>query len=249
MEIQAKQILVVPDIHQDIAWFDRVIKDANGRYEHIVFLGDILDEKSKFAASKKDTCEFILRIHRGEFGPFTQLLGNHDAQYMESCKANLQYSQMRWRRYACGRFSNNRSIAINKIIHETWKDVKLFARYGNYVLSHAGIGPHLWDFRLTREHNFEILANEADKALVTIDSANHRMLVASVHRGGLYPHAGLTWQCFENDFADFPEIGKQIVGHTRFDTPAFKGNSVCIDCKQTYYVLLDASGNIEFRKI
>jgi len=257
-QIQAERCLVLGDIHQDLAYAKTAIEREKGNYDHIITLGDEFDtHKSTEVAGIKETALFVKSLCEGDFGPITQILGNHSAPYMECWSANQRYSHKHHLLNKCGGFTNSKSIEINKILSwDNWRKFQLFAEFGGFLLSHGGIHPSFWNFYKTREENLDSLWEEADDALRSISIKPSRLLEAGQARGGRALIPGLIWQDWTEEHQYDEEIGPELIGHTQqYNTVRYKFSAdkskktYCLDGSQTTYALLDKNGVIEFKSI
>lgn len=252
-QINAERCLVLPDIHQDLAFARTALEREKGNYDHVITLGDEFDSHKSFpqVAGTKETVRFVISLQEGAYGPVTQLIGNHNLAYMESWSANSKYSHKHHIYNSCSGFTNSKSIEINKILTwENWRKFQLFCEFGGYLISHAGFHPSYWNFYKTKEENLDALWDEADDALRLISIKSSRLFGCGQARGGRLNYGSPIWLDWEYEFTDNPEIPPQICGHTAFENCIRKiGRSYCLDGHQTTFALIDKNGNIEFKTI
>lgn len=251
-QISASSCLIIPDVHQDLEWVERVIAAEKGNFDRIIFTGDFFDSRKKhpLVSSTKEAAKFVKGLCAGSHGPVTILIGNHELPLMECWFANQKYSHKRFVRNACSGFTNSKSIEVNKILSwENWRKFELFCEFGGYVISHAGIHPNFWNFYKSREDNLRALWDEGEEALRTIGIKQSHLFEAGYARGGSSAFGGLVWLDFSDEFQDNTEIGPQLVGHSQSDVLRKNGESWCLDCGQSAYVLLSKSGDLTIRHL
>jgi hypothetical protein len=249
MQRLARSCLVIPDVHQDLAWVERIfacerIDAPDCPHEEIVFLGDYFDSRRppRTRAGVAATCVWLNEKHR-TLGPRAVfLLGNHDVQYLEARSACLQHRTPRHLRYKCGAaFSHSAAKQIAKTLSAGfWRDARLFVQVNGWLLSHAGLTSVPWSAGATWDESRAVLEASCVKALRTTSGPDvpHPLLQAGRARGGDAPVGGITWLDWDDEFEDtFPL--PQIVGHTVSETGARRrGRSWCLDGGQTCYGIL-----------
>lgn len=250
MTVSAQRCLIIPDVHQDIAWVERILalEDAGDTSpDLIVFLGDYFDSHRPVTqrAGIAETCVYLdaLRVRLGARAVF--LLGNHDVQYLEARAACLAHRTPRNLRYHCGAsFSHSAAKRIAKdLSREFWADARLTVNVNGWLLSHAGVAAEHWPLRATPADSLRALDLACVAALQTITAplAPHPLLEAGRVRGGDAEVGGVTWLDWDDEFEDslpFP----QIVGHTSNESGARqRGRSWCLDGAQSCYGVLTGS--------
>lgn len=250
--INAEKLLVVSDIHQDIFYFKELLEREAGNYDHILLNGDFIDshKNQTLIYGAKATAMFILELQEGKYGPCSFNLGNHDTPVMESWRFNRQFQHKHNLFNACSGFTSSKSMEVNKVFTwENWRKFHLFHRFGDYIISHAGIHPTFWSEHKTVEENLDLLWKETEEALELISVMPSKYLAAGYGRGGLSKYPGLTWQDWNTEFVCRLPLG-QIVGHTGKHNCIRKINkSYCVDGHQSTYCILDINGPIEFKSI
>jgi 3',5'-cyclic AMP phosphodiesterase CpdA len=251
MPLNARRCLIIPDVHQDIAWVERILmrEDAGDvSPDLIVFLGDYFDSRRPVTqrAGTAETCVYLdaLRVRLGERAIF--LLGNHDVQYLEARAACLARRTPRHLRYKCGAaFSHSAAKRIAKDLSpEFWSAARLFVSVNGWLLSHAGVAAEHWPLRAIPVDSLRAFDEACVAALETITAplASHPLLEAGRVRGGDAEVGGITWLDWDDEFADelpFP----QVVGHTSDESGARqRGCSWCLDGGQTCYGVLGPAG-------
>jgi len=244
------RIILVPDIHQNIAWFKRII-EKEGRGAHYVLMGDYFDARGEEATD--DLEGFCL-----EFGKalseidYEALIGNHDALYFErerNCEKVDGEEFFGGSQYVfeiCGVSSVfERTRIIKKNLPQFLKSLKPYTTVGEYLVSHAGFNKRHFD-------NF----NKIDKILGrlyynTISPPEENNIVLSIgrSRGGRDVVGGILWQDLGEFKDNLPQ--PQIFAHNREQgKPIQIGHSWMIDMAQTYYgVYSQETKNLTFEKI
>ena len=242
--------MVIPDVHQDIAWVERILRKEKD-WDHCVFLGDYFDTKRKVdeVAGIRETARFIKELGERFGDRVTFLWGNHDIPYWEMKK--------RMRTGNTEEFFYDAGVLIRKSkVHQIFKEwddnfvarLRLFQPVNGVLLSHAGVDRSLWPEAETSEESFQMLEQSCKEALLTIHRQRHPLLMAGASRGGIMPVGGITWNCWIGDFCSNIPI-PQIVGHTASDSGVRqKGKSYCIDGGQTCYAVIEGK-EIWFGKV
>lgn len=247
----AQRCLVVPDVHQDLAWVARILAKEDttpAPPDLVVFLGDYFDthRKPRERASAIDTCAWLdaARERFGERAVF--LLGNHDIQYLEARPACLARRTPRFLGTRCGSaFTHNTAKRVAKDLSpEFWRAARLFVCVNGWLLSHAGLAVALWPAATTTGESLARLDAQCREALdaLALRRPVHPLLQAGRVRGGDAPVGGFTWLDWDDEFEDALPL-PQIVGHTVDSGGARqRGRSWCLDGGQTCYGLITPEG-------
>lgn len=251
MRYSAQRCLILPDVHQDIAWAERVFaQEATGGTppDLVVFLGDYFDShrSPEARATVTATCAWLDATRRrlGERGVF--LLGNHDVQYLEARPACLAHRSPRALGTQCGSaFSLTTAKRIAKDLPaEFWHDTRLFVRVNGWLLSHAGLAPAHWPAAATIDESIARLDTRCREALASLapDRPTDPLLQAGLVRGGDAEIGGITWLDWDCEFEDALPL-PQIVAHTASHQGARQnGRSWCLDGAQGTYGVLTPEG-------
>lgn len=251
IHIQTLRCLIIPDIHQNLSWVERVLAKedvAPRRPDLIVFLGDYFDSHrpSEERATVAATCAWLNAAHErlGQRAVF--LLGNHDVQYLEAKPACDRYRTPRHLGTRCGAaFTHNNAKRIARDLSpEFWRAARLFVCVNEWLLSHAGLAPGHWPVGPTTEASLTRLAAQCRDALAMLAPGRpvHPLLQAGRVRGGDAAIGGITWQDWDDEFEDALPL-PQIVGHTVNEAGARqRGRSWCLDGNQTCYGVLTPDG-------
>lgn len=250
MMLHFQRCLLIPDVHQDVAWVARILAREQD-CDFVVFLGDYFDTRLKRArVGKAATCEYLLEVRQVLRGRVRFLLGNHDIQYLEAKPACDLHRKARQLFYRCGSaFTHAGAQKVAKHLpKEFWDDARLFVAMNGFLMSHAGLAREFWPRADSTDASLAALQRECAEALVTMRREPHRLLDAGSVRGGDAAIGGITWLDWDAEFTDELPL-PQIVGHTGNAVGArCKGRSWCIDGLQTCYGLLTPSG-LEVRRV
>jgi len=245
MIYHTKHIVIIPDVHQDIAWVKRILAQET-EADLFVFLGDYFDSHLalKHRTSTAATCRFLIDLqkHLGERIVF--LLGNHDIQYLEARRDCLRHHVPRHLSYRCGSaFKASAAAKIAKHLPTVfWSNARLFVEVNGWLLSHAGVHSSFWPKRPSVAESLISIQSECEHALRDINHTNDPLLQAGLVRGGEARNGGITWQDWNDEFRDDLPL-PQIVGHTSNPNGARQlGRSWCIDGGQTCYGILTSAG-------
>ncbi|MFP4282321.1 MAG: metallophosphoesterase [Opitutales bacterium] len=270
-----RPILLIPDIHQN----DRFLASVLERHPpeslaEIILLGDLLDARSD-AFKTADALAGVLRqlheIREEERCTVTQLLGNHDWDYLQmwplverSVTGKLSDVAVEFSIYAlslctAGALMEPADVNLPYTPEDDdllwplawWKEARLGVFRRGYLISHAGLHPDHLPADLERsgssvESYLNMQLGEAWKRLEGGGAASETspLLRAGRARGGELARGGPLWLDWKHEFEDalpFP----QIVGHTPDARPRRSGRSWCLDCAQTHAALLHADGRLE----
>lgn len=245
MMLHANRCLIIPDVHQNIAWVERIFAQEH-ECDLVVFLGDYFDTylPPKLRTGVAATCDYLetKRSELGAKGIF--LLGNHDIQYLEAKPACDLHKTPRNLHYKCGSaFKHSAASKVAKgLTPEFWQNTRLFVCVNGWLLSHAGLAPALWPQRPTITDSLAALNEECQTALLTMKREPHPLLQAGRARGGNASIGGITWLDWDDEFSDSLPC-PQIVGHTGSAQGARKkSRSWCLDGHQTCYGVLTSEG-------
>jgi 3',5'-cyclic AMP phosphodiesterase CpdA len=246
----ASRCLVIPDVHQDLAWVERILARENadpaapGPPDLIVFLGDYFDSRRtpRERASVTATCAWLDAARDRFADRVVFLLGNHDIQYLEARHSCLARHTPRLLGTQCGAaFSQNTAKQIARDLSpEFWGAARLFVCVNGWLLSHAGLAPAHWPAAPTTDASLRLLDAECRAALdaLALRRPVHPLLRAGLVRGGEAPTGGITWLDWDDEFEDGLPL-PQLVGHTASPGGARqRGRSWCLDGAQTCYGVL-----------
>ena len=94
-EINANKLLCFGDAHQDIEWCKAILEREKGNYDHILFLGDMIDSYWSYPRvyTAKETAKFFNILQQGAYGPVSFVMGNHDCCVRECFPFNKRFTQ------------------------------------------------------------------------------------------------------------------------------------------------------------
>jgi len=241
MHLQIDKCLLIPDVHQDIPWLDRILGRETD-WGRVIFLGDYFDSKQplRLRTGVGATCDYLNKLHRELGNRAVFLLGNHDIQYLEAKPACDAHRTPRNLNYKCGSaYSHSAATKIAKgLAPEFWAESRLFVHVNGWLVSHAGVDARLWPKAANVDEALGALEQEAKLALVSMKRGPHPLLQAGRVRGGDADFGGITWLDWDAEFRDALPL-PQIVGHTSNTRGARqKGRSWCLDGRQSCYGLL-----------
>ncbi len=247
MNFASERCLILPDIHQNIAWVNDVLA-GEPVCDRVVFLGDYFDSSLplKRRTGVGATCSWLNEMLRKLGTRAVFLLGNHDVQYLEAKPACDRHRTPRHLGTKCG--SAFTHSTAKRIAHDLdpafWRNARLFVCVNGWLLSHAGLAPIHWPVSTELESSLTQLDDACLTALQTLSPHRlpHPLLQAGRVRGGDAPVGGITWLDWDDEFDDGLPL-PQIVGHTGSKAGARqRGRSWCLDGQQTCYGILTPSG-------
>lgn len=203
--------LVIPDIHEQHGYLEG-IEPLIERAERVVFLGDHFDT---FGMPQPErTYEAILKYIDNP--KVTMLLGNHDCHYAFDNQGFL-----------CSGFREPTRLVVERELGpEVWRKFRLWAKVGDYLVSHAGFHQSMIGLSLNDDGGISFI----EEALAGDCPSIFR---AGWARGGRQPVGGCTWLDWNDEFSHI--YGRpQIVGHTQGNKVRKKGldderPSYCVD--------------------
>ena len=252
-------ILVIPDVHQDYAFYVRCMALISGRdIGEVILLGDLLDAKTasgKLISSVRSLLHSVDRLfHRSQI-PVTLLWGNHDWKYWgfrRKIEEIGKKAESHFKFFANYDLSIQTTGVLTEEIDDTgrcpfdlWSRAELVTgRYG-WLISHAGVHSSLWPAGADLEDGVGRLNAEMKRlAMDPFSDWKNPLLGAGPARGGSDAVGGPLWQDFLQEFTDdlpFP----QIVGHTRTPEVLREGRSYCLDACQQVCGILHPDSTLE----
>jgi hypothetical protein len=243
LETSSARLLLIPDVHQHVAWAERVLA-AGADCERIIFLGDYFDTGERDRASIAETCAFLARAQEALGERVTFLLGNHDIQYLEAKSYCDRYARPRHLKYTCGgAYANARAKKVAKHLPASfWTAAKLATFVNGWLISHAGVARAFWPEAPDPDTALALLLERSANAQAQLRSFPDPLLLPGTCRGGTQAVGGITWLDWDEEFDDSGIPFPQIVGHTSNPIgPRQKGRSWCLDGCQTSYGILEGS--------
>jgi hypothetical protein len=245
------RLLLIPDIHQDIAFLARLIDRENlDRFDQIILLGDYFDATMEAYSGEEATrltAQFLLELVRKYPRKIRLLWGNHDIFYCRMREYVLRVGQAGIEEEDVDpemREAFLRALWINEVWPgEMWFRLELAVRHEDTLFSHAGIHPRYWPSGRP-EAALEALLTEWEGVIGNLfENEDHPLLEAGPARGGQQMVGGPLWLDWESEFVDELPY-RQIVGHSADQKPRQKGRSWCIDCGQRGYGIVE-NGELE----
>lgn len=208
--------LIIPDIHLQHLKAEKIIKSVQPDF--VVFLGDYFDDWGDTPEKNLETANWL--VSSLDQKNRTHVFGNHDVSY-----AFRPYG------YKCSGYTVEKDAAINSVMQNHWRKLRLFTYAHDYLCTHSGVTNQLYNINDEFHSHFENdCANALDDAFN--ENSPHKLLRIGRSRGGKEPVGGIIW-CDSSEFKPIKDV-KQIFGHTPQRTPRelFK-NNWCIDSRSS----------------
>lgn len=245
------KVLVVPDIHEDLAFLRSVVESEHYTIcDKVVFLGDYFDNRAGPKAdpaqfSSTETAKIIRELKEREPDRIDLLCGNHDITYLALQPILGGDYEAPFNRLLAMMLDGFNKLDVAKSINEVWDvpfwhQLKCAVVYDGVLYSHAGIHLMNWPNGDTVEQSFAKLeANWSNAVSSMNDNVFDDLFVCGQARGGLMSQhlrrpGGPLWLDWNEEFEDSLPL-PQIVGHTRGAEVRRKGRSYCLDCGQSVY--------------
>jgi hypothetical protein len=229
------RLIIIGDVHGRTFWRDAVRRNPDGRF---IFLGDFLDPYPDEGYIDEEVfkgLEDIIQFKKDNPDRVILLWENHDLHYL--------YPEYMGSRYDFDHAERN--------AHMFWDNQSLFqmayevnAGGKHFLFSHAGIGRQWISSNFPKLDDGDITA-ELMNNLVGYPEFMKALEDVSLFRGGDKKYGSMIW-------ADPRDIIKeenhlhgviQVFGHTQMDMPFNYDDKVyCLDCRQAFYLDLDAGG-------
>lgn len=245
--------IVIPDIHQNIEFPKRILKEFYQEGDSIVFLGDYFDSMDPIT-SIDETCDFLHKLLISGLD-VTFLIGNHDISYYESIKLSRTKSRYKTTDplYAyCSGYTKNKSRRIFDYFKHSnflfFRSLKMHKIVGDFLLVHAGYNDYHFRPFLSVQDNLREWENELEMFKNSIGRYTILNDCSEVRTGRSH-HSSPIWLDYHNEFQGIPEF-RQIVGHTYCDNDLNmmrKCNNFCIDNNQTTFALIQDKHKIQIR--
>ncbi len=193
--------LVIPDIHNSIDRAEEAVARLEGRFDHVVFLGDYFDDFGDRTEDAVRTANWLERSVSDSRR--THLLGNHDLAYLHPNQFTF-----------CSGFEHEKMRAIAPILSRIDRSCfkPAVVREG-WLISHAGVHPHF-----ARGRTADVLVQWLETQLLQLNAGGRPAIFAPGHaRGGSQEFGGITWLDWTQEFRPVSGMN-QIVGHTPAET-------------------------------
>lgn len=240
-----KKIVVIPDVHQDCAWVERILNRE--KIDLYVFLGDYFDSRDPSAFYPEKTSEFFVNLSKSLGKNAVFLCGNHDLPYLEEASL-IKYGSLKYPRpdrgktYSCSGYTRSKAKNILSVhgANDFLLNTKLTFQFEGYCMSHAGIHPtDIGPFKTPEEHAESLNVDfEAFKKHPVINKTGDYLGRVGLCRGGYSPRGGILWMDWNYEFEPIEDFN-QIVGHTADFYPRVKGiKNICLDSSQSNYAII-----------
>lgn len=241
-----RRYLLIFDLHQNMAWLDRVLAREVGNFDHLILGGDYFDpyDLPPTTVSLDKTVERLNRLIEEHGEQMSILFGNHDFPYYVASRmadpGGIYHPFNDLNTYDC---LSAKQVA-QSLRPEFWQAARFFVEAHGYLISHAGVAGAFWPEAATPSESLQRLEETCEDARRDANKRRHAILAPGRNRGGSDDAlGGIIWQDWEQEFSDDDIPLPQIVGHTKSARGARqKGRSWCLDGAQSCYGLLDANG-------
>lgn len=246
------KVLLVPDLHQDHRFLERIISaEPIEQFKKVVLMGDYFDGRDPGTKGPLATRAMarLIRQLEARLGPRLILLwGNHDLGYYLYRRSLEMPDGLRWT------WADHRSIlgigpesqACAREVAEEWPlgfwmKLRPFTLLEGYLISHAGLHPRF--YREAAASISEGLRQVNGRWMRAVGSLVGQgildpILDAGEARGGAAGSVGgPLWLDWNREFQCGLPVG-QIVGHTALCSTRQCGRSHCIDFQQSAYAII-----------
>jgi hypothetical protein len=252
--------LVVPDVHQDLGFLERVVVRAVKEGAGLVFLGDYVDGANpewRAPAALRAVAEALPELAESHGPGCVFLAGNHDVQALQVARHRAALliagdeEQVARLDAALPQAASYAGLlgAWSQAFLQEWRMAEVVH---GFLLSHAGVARRFWPWGASPER-----AGQTEAFLRETDAAWARWLLKDEEgplfdvgpgRGGrVAPVGGPLWLDWDSEFVDDLPL-PQVVGHTRAREARRKDRSWCIDAGQTCAGLIDPDAGLRVLK-
>jgi hypothetical protein len=241
----------VPDVHQDLGFFERAVRRAEQERARLVFLGDqvdSIDPRWRDPSALRAIARAVRELAETHRGGCTFIAGNHDVQALQvgRHRAGLllagddaQVEKLDRAMPAAPHYAELLGAWPRGFL-QTWR---LAATAHGYLLSHAGVARRHWPWAASAHADGQAAVFLADaqtawEKWLFHDQEGPLFAVGPARGGRDAPVGGPLWLDWDVEFVDDLPMA-QIVGHTRGREPRRKDRSWCIDAAQTCVGLID----------
>lgn len=235
---QPKRILILSDIHEKFAKWQRIIQTYGGTVDQIICMGDYFDSFNHTEVNARLMAQYIRENIDNPF--YRWGLGNHDTHYLWDDRV-----------FSCSGYHADTKAIVTHTLRDVRDKFKLVHWIADdQMLSHAGLTKGwLGRFGLTPGHNAELRKCTEHLEFLWQNGGRDEkymgvtplQLVSTVGqcRGGYEKFGGITWCDFRHEFQHIPGL-TQVMGHTRMkDAPKFTE----VDDNGNQSIMLDSDFN------
>lgn len=237
--------LVIPDLHHDLDWLERVLARELDDTDQIIFLGDYFDFGK--TRTRPNATEVARRLYRlAKVKPCVFLAGNHDIPYLYDYLKGTEENS--YTPLACSGHMRERSVELGNSAEAGWlfRNMKAAHYEHGTLFTHAGVrGDFFPPEYYTDEAATAMLVRQLNEALPQM-KLQDPMFDVGRSRGGWTERGGIFWQDWDREFEDDGRA-PQIVGHSGYIkdkndaaglATAVWERSMCLDNNQTTYATI-----------
>lgn len=246
-----RPVLVVPDIHQDLGFFERSVTLATRHGASLLFIGDYVDAvdpRWREPAALTAITRALPELAENHPGGCVFLAGNHDVLALQAARHRAALlvagdtEQVEKLDQAMPLAAGYADLlgAWSKEFLLRWS---LASAAHGILVSHAGVARRYWPWAAAadRSEQAKVFLNEAKNAWLRwlLKNEEGPLFEVGPGRGGRNaPVGGPLWLDWDSEFVDDLPL-PQVVGHTRGREPRRKDRSWCIDAAQSFVGLID----------
>lgn len=242
MIINKQKIVFFTDPHQDCWWVERILKKEKYA-DYWICGGDLFDSFKDYpdVYDIRATAKYFMGLKKGLGEKLIMLVGNHDLGPYYAYYSYASGKLPKFQPYYCSGYTSYKAQEIAKeISHEFIVTQKLSVMANGWLISHAGVLPHLIPVAPTQKESLNKFFEECERVWANFrEEYKHPFFRAGLSRGGRFGAAGLTWCDWDCDFVDglpWP----QLVGHTTQQGPPRRNKSSwCCDQLQSWYCVIE----------
>ena len=243
-------MLVVPDVHQDLAFLERAIALAVKEDACLVFLGDhvdAIDPRWREPAALLSVARILRDLAFGHPHGCFFIAGNHDAQAIQLARHRAVLLAADDRAQLAKLEAAMPAVATYAELAAVWPEPflltwRLAVVAHGVLLSHAGVARRYWPWSApdaaSQARLFLGDAQTAWEKWLLHEETGPLFEVGPGRGGRNAPVGGPLWLDWDAEFVDDLPL-PQVVGHTRGRDPRRKDRSWCIDASQTCVGLID----------
>lgn len=256
-----KPILVIPDVHQDLAFLQRAVTRAEREGAALIFLGDYVDAINPHwndPAALRAVSRALPELASNHRSGCLFLAGNHDLQAIQNARhraalliaGDSEQVEKLDRALPAAAGHGELLGAWSSDFLLSWS---LAATFHGFLLTHAGVARRYWPWGAAPDPAGQTRAFLTDCRVAwekwLLRNEDGPLFEVGPGRGGRNaPVGGPLWLDWDSEFVDDLPL-PQVVGHTRGREARRKDRSWCIDASQTCVGLLDADRGLRVLKL